>query len=84
MHRIIITGKNADLGARPFQEVARAEFYTKMGPLNVHPQFVSDQYPYSTEWRMQDGSRALIGKIEGSMEGSLPKFSYFLTDAGSR
>ena len=42
--------------------VTQVEFFAHIreNALNVHPRIVSS-WPYRSEWRMQDGSRRLIG-----------------------
>jgi hypothetical protein len=42
------------------QPVTREQFFIAMENLNVHPRIVSD-WPYRSEWRLQDNSRKLVG-----------------------
>ena len=43
------------------KEVTKEQFYALMGPLNVHPRIMTS-YPYTSEWRLQDMSRKMVGK----------------------
>lgn len=50
--------------AQNMRSVTKSEFYARMNPLNVHPSIPgrwNDATGYVSEWRMQDGSRSLIG-----------------------
>lgn len=58
--------------------VSKDQFYKAIGNLNVHPTIVTDKYPYTSEWRMLDGQRALIGKSVGRMDGGSAVTDYFL------
>lgn len=54
-----------------FREVTKAEFFAAMNPLNVHPR-PKGNYPYVTDWEMQDGSRRLVGRSLGERYGLKP------------
>jgi hypothetical protein len=46
------------------REVSKAEFFTKMNPLNVHPRICGTHGDYWSDWEMLD-SRRLIGRSVG-------------------
>jgi hypothetical protein len=49
--------------------VTRDEFFAAIGNLNVHPSpegpWDQEKDGYRSEWRMQDGSRRLVGVSQG-------------------
>ncbi len=54
--------------------VSKDEFFKRIGGLDVHPSFVNDRYPYTSEWRIRQ-SRTLVGQSVGHTDGS---HDYFL------
>jgi hypothetical protein len=54
--------------AKGMRKVTHAEFFAKIGPLNVHPRIVSNYdmiTGYVSQWRMQDMSERVIGVSDG-------------------
>lgn len=51
------------------ERVTRFEFFSVVGPLNVHPSVdmrtIRDRH-MASDWIMQDGSRRIIGRSVGS------------------
>lgn len=68
------------------RQVTRDEFFVAINPLNVHPD-PTGRYPYTTEWRMQDGTRRLVGVSRSLYEATRyrwpPESEYFLVESPS-
>ena len=64
-------------GMRP---VTKEQFYAAIGHLNVHPQIQPGGYPYTSIWKMLDGSRVVVGKSVGVRDGGMVRQEYYLGD----
>lgn len=64
------------------QPVTREQFFAAVGNLDVHPRIVSD-WPYRSEWRLQDNSRKIVGASQERPErpecpNGLTETAYYL------
>lgn len=61
------------------KDVTKEQFYALMGPLNVHPRIMTS-YPYTSEWRLQDMSRKMVGKTIDRRDGGHIVTTYEVED----
>jgi hypothetical protein len=57
------------------REVAKADFYARVGPLNVYASIQPGRWPYTSLWKISGSG--VVGKSIGKPNGT---YTYFLSD----
>lgn len=62
------------------KQVTRQEFFAAVGQKNVHPSIRRTSWPYTTDWKLQAGIGAIVGKSEDRLipGSALTETLYFL------